>query len=419
MRVLLETQQFPAFGGSETYLITIGAQLQRFGHEVELYAPAGGETATMAREHGIAVLTEEGELPEDPDVAVSQDTAGACELAERYPAAVRVYVAHSPLYEPQRPPQVRDALHAIIVLSDGARDQCDALAEHAEIVRLRQPVDIGRFTDRGELPDRPHRVLILGHHWGDRRWRNHRAVAEACDRLGLELVHIGRMGKVSFTPEAEIARAHVVIGIGRCIVEAMACGRAAYVFGNMGDGGWVTPDSYERLEALGFTADPRAGIIDAARLERDLAAYHAEMGHLNRHLAIAYHDASRHTAALVALFRRLQPRQVADRAVLDPIARMARIQRETENRAAVGEWDAKVARKEAEGVLLELGALRDRHRAIVEGRRYRLISAIARPLEWIRAARGRRPRAAQPPADPISSQTSSTSVADTARPERS
>jgi hypothetical protein len=183
----------------------------------------------------------------------------------------------------------------------------------------------------------------------------------------------------------------------------------------------VTPDSYERLEALGFAGHPRAGIIDAARVERDLAAYDPEMGHLNRHLAIAYHDAARHTATLVALFRRLRPRPVADSAGLDAIARMARVQRETEHRAAVAEWDAKVARKEAEEterLRLELGSLRDRHRAIVEGRRYRLITALARPLDWIRAARARG-RSAQPSAaDPSSPRTSSASVA-SSRPERS
>ena len=60
--------------------------------------------------------------------------------------------------------------------------------------------------------------------------------------------------------------ADLVLGRGSAVVEALAEGRAAYVYGDDGGDGWVTPERYELLEADGFSgrAEPRRDHLRAA-----------------------------------------------------------------------------------------------------------------------------------------------------------
>ena len=110
-------------------------------------------------------------------------------------------------------------------------------------------------------------------------------LAAACAELGLELAVRGARTEPSDGPAALMLDADVVVGYGRCIVEAMACGRAAYVWDHMGGDGWVTAASYAALEADGFGGRATGAGVDAARLVADLAAYDPAMGVVNRDIA--------------------------------------------------------------------------------------------------------------------------------------
>ena len=383
MRILLVNQPWPAFGGSETYLLTIAGILQRFGHDVELHTPANGKPAEIARERGLPVVSHASEVADAPQVVVTQHVESAYEMAERFPDAIRVYVAHSNRYQPQRPPQLPNTCHAVVTMNDFTKRQCESLGHAAEVVRLRQPIDIGRFTDRGEAGQTARRVLLLGNHWVGPSNRNYRVVAEACERLGLELDHVGAGGRVSSTPEADIAGADVVIGLGRCAIEAMAAARAVYVFGDRGGDGWVTAETYESHEAWGFNGRGSASVIDADRLRADLERYDPDMGPINRQLAVAHHDAIRHTEDLVQLFQRLEPAPVPERAPLALLAHLARVQWETENRAHVAEVDSLRLRRELESLRAHLDA-------VTSGRRFRLAQLLGAPVDRLRALRQRR-----------------------------
>jgi hypothetical protein len=393
MRILLANQPHSVFGGSETYLLTVAPYLQRLGHEVEIVAPAGGMAAELAERRALRVLADPEEAA-DPEVVLSQDGETAYAMAHRYPDAVRVYVIHSSIYEAQRPPQTEHVCQAIVALNDAMRDQSRVLAAHPEVIRTTQPIDTWRFTDRGARGERARRVLLLGNHWGGPGYRNFRIVAEACEELGLELDHVGTGGRISSTPEVEIANADVVMGLGRCVLEAMSSARAAYVFGNRGGDGWVTPDSYERMEAIGFAGAASTWVIDRANLVDDLGRFDADMGQVNRQLAVANHDAHRHAAKLIDVFRSLQPHRVADPAALDELERMVRVQRETDERAALAEIDSRRLRSENERLHSEhetatdeLRRLRGHLDAVVNGRRYRIAQALGRPLDAIRRRR--------------------------------
>ena len=107
--------------------------------------------------------------------------------------------------------------------------------------------------------------------------------------------------------------ADIVIGKARVIVEAMASGRAAYVFDNNGGDGWVTPESYARWRRTTSAARPSSPPVDVERCAATSRAYRPEMGAANRELAVVHHSANKHAVELVELFERLNPRSAVGR----------------------------------------------------------------------------------------------------------
>jgi len=305
VQILISHHSFSGYGGTETYALTIGSELQHLGHRVLLYsATPTGPIAETARERGLVVTANYAELPDNCDALIAQDAGTAMSLAARFPDATRLYVAHSDFFPLQVPPQIEGFCHAIVAMSDRVKAFVEALAYHSTIVRLRQPVDLKRF---GAFPSRPadgcRRALLLGNYLGG---SGVDVVAKACTAAGFELSVIGAHTQSTSAPEREIAIVDVVIGYGRCVVEALAGRRAAYVYGVDGCDGWVTPESYDALEADGFGGRGLTGTITPDRLTSDLAKWHPGMGEVNRQLAAQHHDAIQHATALTTLINSLR-----------------------------------------------------------------------------------------------------------------
>jgi hypothetical protein len=366
MQIVLGTLELGAIGGAATYTLTVAGQLQLLGHEVTVFAGETGELAEEAERRGIRVATEEG-LPDGCDVVYSQDRPTAYLLAERYPGVPQATCMHSGSSELDRwqPPQLPGVVSAVVVLHDRLARRAEAFAQPVEVVRLTQPVDLSRFAPRSAIRETPRRALLLGHHpLSDRR----ETILLACEAAGLECIERGRSAP-SFTlsPEQEINDADLVIGTGRAIVEAMACARAAFVYGYLGGDGWVTKESYAPLEAVNFAhASSEEAMVTPDALADRLRQYRQSMGSVNLDLARLHHNAARHAEELVTLFRRLAPAESPDGSPLREFARMSRVQWHTESRALGLTHEARVlaaraqaAETRADAAEKHLQALRD------------------------------------------------------------
>lgn len=397
MRLLLSYENFAAFGGTETYNLTVALELERLGHDVSIYAPNRGEMAEFAGRQGIRVLRREA-LPENSDAVISSDAATCHELAGRFPGTVHIFIAHSRDYPLQAPPPFSDRCQAVVVLNDRVRRAVQARGWHAPVVRLRQPISELRFQDRGPFRPAAKRVLVLSNQIEGARAR---LVQSACRAGGFELSWVGG-ASASPTPELAIADADIVIGLGRSVLEGMAGGRAAYVYGLIGGDGWVTPERYPAMEADGF-AGTSAGdvIVDAERLASDLGSWNDSMGLVNRDLVQAHHTVGEHAAELVDLVRRLSASAPREPSHGDEFARLVRLQREAESQAAIRGAEADrlrshlVQRDLAAATLqaqlaeaLADHAARERLEALQSSRRYRLACRIAEPLDRIRRVGG-------------------------------
>ena len=272
MRIALTSENYHRVGGTETYVHTVAEQLQRLGHQVRVYSPRLGDMAQLTRGRGVDVVSRLEDLGEPDDVVLAQDAATSYELAGLWPEVPQVYVCHS---NAVRPPAA----------ASGQGDRPGGRGDEQTVEAPRGPhwtrtcVWSGcasRSTRSGSRPAgepaaRPRRALLLGNYLeGEAR----RLLVDTWSELGRRG---GRRSAGNATPvlqpQDDIARADIVVGKGRAVLDAMSCGRPAYVYDVYGADGWVTPDTYDAIEADAIAGQALPGVVDADRLRADLAAY--------------------------------------------------------------------------------------------------------------------------------------------------
>jgi hypothetical protein len=320
MRLLLATNHL-GLGGSESYLLTVAEQLDRLGHEVAIYAVERGRGAEVALEKALTLIGE-AELHDEFDAALVQDAGVSLQIAGHCPRAPQLFVAHSAMFDLQAPPQLPGVVGAVVVLNDRVGERARSFAIGVEVVRLRQPIDTQRFAPRSALPEVPRRALLLSNNPNADRIA---MLEAACQSADIKLQRVGGAAGQTDDPRPELAAADIVIGYGRSILEAMACGRAAYVYDWKGGDGWITAESYPAIEADGF-AGFSDRVVDGERLAQDLRRYSASMGPVNHDLVYAHHRANVHAQKLVELMRGIAAPQERERAPLQEMARLVRLE---------------------------------------------------------------------------------------------
>lgn len=299
MRIAHATHSLDGSTGVQTYLVTIADEMQRTGHEVWLCAKEVGVAAEYAETLGLRVVEKPDQLPDDLDFVVAHGAIASHDLAAARPSAPQLFIAHGTFFDSYTPPQIDGAVACVVTLWGQAAKRMEALATNVPVVTLSQPVDRTRFRDRAPIRDHARRALILSNYLdGERRERLERA----CKLAGLELEHVGATGEGQSTrAEDAINRADIVIGKGRVAVEAMACGRAVYLYDMWGSDGWLTPENYDEYSYVGFGGHitPFDPTID--ELADDLGRYSPALGPWGSTITVRNHRLDEHVGRLIEL----------------------------------------------------------------------------------------------------------------------
>jgi hypothetical protein len=296
MRILCTNQSLDARGGSESYLETIAPALRQLGHDVELFSPECGAVAARLRDDAFVVHEHSDDLRPTYDVVHAQHASTALTIRSSLPTVPMVFASHSWFFEIEDAPA--EALPtAIIVFNDivGDRARASTLGHRVPVHRLTQPITVGtRDTGRVKIRERATHAFALARNLSTRVG----PLREACRNAGIELEVIGRDDTPVDDPRTLMMDADVVFASGRTILEALALGRAAFVYDETGCAGFVTEASYPRLEACGFT--PEAGTGE--ELSTALRSYDPLLGTVGRELVVRHHAAQRHAVALLDIY---------------------------------------------------------------------------------------------------------------------
>jgi hypothetical protein len=312
-----------------SYLVTVTEHLERLGHQVRVFSAEPLPSPEQLRVVGV-----ERDLPLAPDVIYSQDAEAALLLAHLYPLTPQLFATHGDREDVWLPPQLAGVVARVVVFDDRTGERVRAAALPQQLVRLRRPVDLDRIASRGELPARPAKARVELDGVSDyRRGIVQRVLADA---------------RIEVDDDADL-----VLGRGSAVVEALAAGRAAYVYGDEGGDGWVTPERYELLEADGFSGRAEPGATTFERLRADLDDYDPALGAAGRELAQA-HDARAHAQELLAAFDEVKPRRDPVDAPLRELARVVRLEAASARNAQAHAREAESVRTRATELEREL-----------------------------------------------------------------
>lgn len=385
VKITIGIQSLSGAGGTETYVLTVADHLQRAGHDVYVYTSGPGPWKTQFEAAGVRVATEPAQLPADSDVFLLQDLPTAFELFEAQPQVPQVYVLHSVVFDVQVPPQLPGITRLIVNLNEFSEWRTNTLAVKTPIVNLTQPIDTLLFKPRAPIGDRPRRAVAISNYLaGEQRER----LISACEAAGIELRLFGnKEASKSLSPERDMNSADIVFGKARVIMEAMACGRAAYVYDAFGSDGWVTAENVDALQAKGFAGGATGHDASPETLAAEINEYSPKMGGINRDLATARYSATEHVSHLV----RAIENAITDRVVVPSNDSTSELER-----LARGSWRHEMRAfnlgAELESMGQELAEERRRAdeserrlREIVNSRRSRLASVLLRPIDSMRA----------------------------------
>lgn len=379
-----------AGGGVRTHVATVSDQMQRTGHDVHVFSRDTGDWREPFESAGLRTAATAAELPEAPDVVIAHDLPSAYDMLELRPDVPQVFVCHGQLYDVDFPPQLEGAVGLLVALYSGAGARTNAAAVKTPTVALRQPIHVHRFTPTRPINDVPRRAVAISNYLvGERR----EILIEACEKAGieLELYGVNEPGGVAERPEDVMNGADIVFGKARVIMEAMACGRAAYVFDVFGCDGWVTPEKLPAMLDSGIAGSSTTQTADADAIAADLANYTASMGMVNRDLALASFSVTKHVATLIRAIEEMleEPPAMNNDAAFE-LARLSRISWGFEGETHVLRHRLVVAEhrvNEIERLRAELDDTHARLAAVEGSARWKAVQRVLLPFDRVRGRR--------------------------------
>ncbi len=274
MRILLSNNHLEKVGGTENYTYALAVELLRRGHKVEYFTFHKGEISDKLEELGVKYMSRKSY-----DLILANHRSTVRRLC--YKGHI-IQTCHGVFHILEQPSRTADALVAV---TNEIADHLRHLGRKSQVIL--NGVDCRRFYPQTPLSPKLQTVLSLCQ--SDKA----NAVIEACcNRLGLELIKCNKHVDNLWEIEKLINRADLVIGIGRSLYDAMACGRCvisydhrAYMLTGMGDG-YLTPSNIDESIYCNCSGRGKCGRMTESMLMEELAKYNPEDGERNRQYAL-------------------------------------------------------------------------------------------------------------------------------------
>ncbi|MFT4050204.1 MAG: hypothetical protein QM648_10290 [Solirubrobacterales bacterium] len=386
MRILIALRQPSLGGGVRSHVETVASEMQRVGHDVVVFSLDEFAWRDELEAVGLRTAGSLKGLSGRFDVAIAHDRPSVHDINAELPELPVAFVWHGNFYDVDMSPQLDGAVKLIFQPYGPDKTRAAGISVKVPTVQVRQPIELNkRFTPHGPIAERPRRAISLSGYTTDTR----RAVlVEACERAGIELELWGANEELGATrtPEIAINRADIVFGKGRVVMEAMACGRAAFVYDEFGTDGFVTEENIDELLASGIAGTDTPMPATADRIVEELARYDQRMGMVNRDLARHLFRVSAHVATQISALEQLladNPPAAHNDASFE-LARLSRVAWAFEGEAHVMAHRLKQVSVSREAWRSEAEELARELERITTSRRWKLTGMLARPLDRLR-----------------------------------
>lgn len=259
-------------GGTETFNYAMATALKQLGYPVYYYAPEmgdGGITENELARVGIAPYRGEHLLCCFANQNTGRVFVGKCPV---------IQTCHSAITRAEQP---TPRMSAYVAVTEEVADHLAKLGHNPNLIR--NGIDLERFR-----PNKPLRAVpkVLSICQGDDT-----LLRDACARMGLTFQSVPKSSSSRvWHIEDLINDADIVVGIGRSLYDAMACGRACISWDNrmwnpFTGCGYVTADNWYTCAKTNFIGKGFPRIDTADALIAELSRYNPEDGAAMRRMA--------------------------------------------------------------------------------------------------------------------------------------
>lgn len=279
MRILLGTDHLVKTGGTENYTYALAVELKNQGHEVEYFAFDKGDVAKRLEKKGIHFMSQE-----TYDVVLANHTTVVRHL---YGRGFTIQTCHG-IFPPLEQPSLLADAHVAIT----EEVKLHLAAKGYQSYLIPNGIDTQRFCPAKPLSERLTTVLSLC-----QSKRANKFIAECCKQLGVKFLVANKHKQNVWDVEKLINRADLVVGVGRSLYDAMACGRCVVSFDYrdytdappMGDG-FLSAENVAQSELHNCTGRGTKRQFSQEEFVRELQKYDPAVGAWARQYALDQHN---------------------------------------------------------------------------------------------------------------------------------
>jgi glycosyltransferase involved in cell wall biosynthesis len=232
-----------------------------------------GALAERLRAEGISVTNDLATVEDDVDIIHSHHRYESLLAYARFPDKPMILVCHGIFPWQEQPFRAKLNIFRYVAVSEEVKAHLieNHFLDSGEIVVIPNGVDLARFYCRRSVAGDPKQAIILSNNMPE----NQRSVVQsACERLNIKLTRLGGVGGSAWNVEDYLSQADIVFSLGRGALEAMACKRAAIVYGYSGADGLVTPENFQLFRQKNFSGRTRKLKYSESDLLKEIERYH-------------------------------------------------------------------------------------------------------------------------------------------------
>lgn len=224
MNILVANNHLEKTGGTENYTYTIITELLRLGHNVEYFTFDRGYISDIIESLGVKFKSKNSY-----DLILANHTS-TIKVLYRYGCIIQT--CHGIIPELEQPSKYAD-FH--VSISDEVQQHLNK--KNFKNVIINNSIDCQRFYPESEINHSLTSVLSLC-----QSEEANDFISECCDDLNISFSKLNKYVENLWDVEKSINNVDLVVGIGRSLYDAMACGRAVISYDNrsysknLGDG---------------------------------------------------------------------------------------------------------------------------------------------------------------------------------------
>lgn len=264
MKIIIANQHLTDFGGSELWTLTMSNALWDLGHDVTIFCENQGEFSRKYVPYPVI------STPQAADLYIINHAT--CYRYFLNFSGKKIYTTHSSIKNldlDRIPTWIVPDVHLIAVSQEVADIERNRGFKTKVILN---PIDMQKFKQTRPVSKKLRRIFVATP--SDNM--SFGIIQRVCKRRGIEIIS---NKKKTFYVERLINKSDLVIAIGRCLVEAMACNRnvisadhRSWMTGFFG-AGFITPDNIESLQSHFYSGRNNPVVMTEEQLERELDKY--------------------------------------------------------------------------------------------------------------------------------------------------